>query len=77
MRKVLAELMAEKTFEPFVFVMNSGDRYEVRTFEMAVWGEDYITVFYTRSNRRDLLRFSAITSLEILDPNEANLSVSK
>jgi hypothetical protein len=70
MKRVLAELMAEKTFEPFIFVMDSGDRYEVLTFEMAIWREDYVTVFRPKSNRRDLLRFSAITSLEVLDPDE-------
>jgi len=70
MRKLLATLMAEKTFEPFVFVMDSGERYEVRSFEMVINEDDFITVFRPRSNRRDIVRFSAISSLVILDPDE-------
>lgn len=44
MRRALARLMAEETFEPFVFVMNSGDRYEVRDFHAAVRdGDDMLS----------------------------------
>ncbi len=67
MRELLAAIMAENTFEPFAFVMNNGNRYQVLSFEMAVHEDDIITVFRHRSNAKDILRFNAITSLEILD----------
>ena len=70
MRQALARLMTEETFEPFVFVMNSGDRYEVRTFQMAVRERDIVTVYRYRSNRKDILRIAEICALEILDPDE-------
>jgi len=70
MRQALATLMTEETFEPFVFVMNSGDRYEVRTFDMAVRERDIVTVYRYRSNRKDILRIAEICVLEILDPDE-------
>ena len=62
--------LAAATFEPFIFVMNSGDRYEVRQWEMAVWDGDMVTVFQHRSNRRNILRVAEISVLEILDSNE-------
>jgi predicted RNA-binding protein with PUA-like domain len=70
MRRVLEELMAEETFEPFIFVMNSGDRYEVRDFHQALKEGDIVTVYRFRSNRRDILRIAEITALEVLDPDE-------
>jgi hypothetical protein len=70
MKRSLTRLTTEETFEPFVFVMNSGDRYEVRHFHGAVWDGDEITVYRYRSNRRDILRTAEICALEILDPEE-------
>jgi predicted RNA-binding protein with PUA-like domain len=71
MRKALDRLFTEETFEPYVFVMNSGDRYEVRSFHMAVREGDAITVYRYRSNRKDIIRIAEICVLEILDPDEA------
>jgi hypothetical protein len=62
--------MAEQTFEPFAIVMDSGGRFEILSFEMAVWRDDYLMVFHPRSNRVDHLRFSAISSIQVLDTNE-------
>ena len=42
MRRELKKLMAEATFEPFAFVTDSGDRYEVREWNMAVQEGDVI-----------------------------------
>jgi hypothetical protein len=70
MRRELQRLMAEATFEPFVFVMDSGDRYEVREWHMAVQEGDVIRVFRPRSTAHHILRMSAITSLEVLDADD-------
>jgi predicted RNA-binding protein with PUA-like domain len=69
MKTALEKLLTEETFEPYAFVMNSGDRYEVRNFSMAVREGDAITVYRYRSNRRDILRIAEICVLEILDPD--------
>jgi len=70
MKKALDKLLDEETFEPYAFVMNSGDRYEVRNFHMALREGDAITVYRYRSNRRDILRVAEICALEILDPDD-------
>ncbi|HWE06354.1 MAG TPA: hypothetical protein VG274_06580 [Rhizomicrobium sp.] len=66
MKKDLAELLALDPFLPFVLVMNSGDRYEVRNPDLAMLAESLLYIMKPRSDRRDILRLTEISSLEIL-----------
>jgi len=68
MKNELNELLAQSPFIPFDLVMNSGDRYEVRTASMAVIAKDLLHIFRPKSDRRDVLRLTEISSLEVLEP---------
>ena len=68
MKNELHELMAQSPFIPFDVVMNSGDRYEVRMASMAVVTKDLLHIFRPKCDRRDVLRLTEISSLEVLEP---------
>jgi hypothetical protein len=70
MRTSIQELLDAEPFVPFVIVMNSGDRYEIRIAGMSFVERDVLTSYRFRSNRKDILRLAEITAVEVLDPDE-------
>ena len=66
MNEELDELLRRDPFVPFVVVMNSGDRYEIRVPELAVKMKDVMYIVRPKSDRRDVIRLNQISSLEIL-----------
>ena len=70
MRGTIDHLLKADPFVPFVFAMNSGDRYEARNPRMAIVERDVVTRYRFRSNRWDVLRLAEVCSVEVLEPDE-------
>ena len=70
MRKAIEQLLDAQPFVPFVIVMTSADRYEIRNPRMTVGERDILNVYRYRSDRKDILRLAEITAVELLDPDE-------
>ncbi|HEY1686552.1 MAG TPA: hypothetical protein VGG19_17445 [Tepidisphaeraceae bacterium] len=68
MGRVIQEMLIKEPFVPFIIVMNSGDRYEVRYPGLVGTGKDLLTIARSKSQRHDVLRLTEISVVEVLDP---------
>jgi len=64
----IRQLLDSDPFGPFIIVMSSGDRYQVRDAREVIFGQDAITLVPLRSGGHSTLRLNQISSLEVSDP---------
>ena len=66
-RNEIRELLSQHPFEPFLVLTTSGERYEVRYSELAALLRSAIFIAFPNSDRRVLIPFLHVASVEILN----------
>jgi len=67
-KEAIIDLKAKEHFVPFVVILTSGDRYEVRDPDALVLLESMLILARERSDRFDMLRLNQVAAVEVLEP---------